>query len=835
VHFQQKKNSEVQTEKRLRSEKPVARCAHACTSVLVALYVALALIGGHLVQAEPALAPDPNQALSLALGTGDLDDPEREVLPDIVEQELLENDPWVEAVTDLAGNIARLEKTAADADELYVKLGPVLRDRLDLLEQQIGSSDSVHDAVPSGLVPNVATLEDLVDNVERLYEARLELFDYISPDLHEEVTGTKLFGAQELRTEIRYVLLTIRYQALGLPAAWELLQVRMERAPLRFVTNLLQIVILFVLFSWWRRWFPETLESMRRSLMATRPRSPVEVRRLKVIWYIEQIRAPVEWLVVLALLYSLLYLDALAFARDLVFIVLAWLLVARTLVLLINAVSARGDVGLTGREATLRLKSLRLVAGWLLVLGIGLSLADYLTGAGAFHAWVWRVFKILFLPVAILLIAWWRPRIFARLALEPDESGRLQETLQHQRGLKGFMGAASGLGYLSAGALRRAMLKRVGAQDVLSELAQNKVADMGGGGEAEAGVAEDTLSLRSKLLAPAPLYAKYARAERRQLTQRINGGASGAVLMTGPGGIGKSRFLTSLEDRIDGEMIYVECRSRSATEFLARFQAALDLPATAAFDVDGVKARLSAGDVRLIAVDNVHRLIRPVVGRQQELDSAMGQLRQLAFDGYWVYAIDRYAWRYIRAAQPRRAYADSVMELPPWTEEQLGEFIAERCEALSIDPDFSDVVLPRQFLDAAQTTVTERNRAGIIRMLTDYSDGNPSIALHLWADCLVWKESGEVTGMLPTLGSTTELDNLPLEGLLVLRMIVQFERVNAEDLQLGLRISGTEVETAVRLCLAKGWIEEQDGMFTVSWRWFPVITRILARQNLLAR
>ena len=40
--------------------------------------------------------------------------------------------------------------------------------------------------------------------------------------------------------------------------------------------------------------------------------------------------------------------------------------------------------------------------------------------------------------------------------------------------------------------------------------------------------------------------------------------------------------------------------------------------------------------------------------------------------------------------------------------------------------------------------------------------------------------------MLPTLGSTTELDNLPLEGLLVLRMIAQFERVTAEDLQLKL-------------------------------------------------
>ena len=161
--------------------------------------------------------------------------------------------------------------------------------------------------------------------------------------------------------------------------------------------------------------------------------------------------------------------------------------------------------------------------------------------------------------------------------------------------------------------------------------------------------------------------------------------------------------------------------------------------------------------------------------------------------------------------------------------------LADRFRELGVEVDFSAVAVPRQFLEASQSTQAARNRAGVIRMLTEYADGNPWVALRLWANSLVGDETGKVLGALPSLVSTAELDSLPLSGLLVLRIIVQFERVTAEDIRTGLRMSESEVGTAIRSGLARGWICEEQGYYTLHWRWFPVVIRVLARQNLLAR
>lgn len=271
----------------------------------VTVIILLALIHSPAIYSEPQVAATAVVDGSLAPGSAqpvDLDDPDREVLPDIIEEVVVDQEPWLQRVINLTAQLSRLEKTSKDADALFVELGPILRERLELLDDRIGQVDSVMHPIeiPNELSGYVTTLDDLHDNVQRLYESRISLMEFVSAELHAEITGTKLFGAQELRTELHYALQTIRYQLFALPVAWDVIVLRLERSPLRFITNLLQIVVLFLLFSWWRHWFPETLESMRHSLMAVRPRGSREVRRLKLIWYIEQVRSPLEWLVVVA-------------------------------------------------------------------------------------------------------------------------------------------------------------------------------------------------------------------------------------------------------------------------------------------------------------------------------------------------------------------------------------------------------------------------------------------------------------------------------------------------------------------------------------------------------
>ncbi len=282
-------------------------------------------------------------------------------------------------------------------------------------------------------------------------------------------------------------------------------------------------------------------------------------------------------------------------------------------------------------------------------------------------------------------------------------------------------------------------------------------------------------------------------------------------------------------------MIYLDCNASGAEDFLRDFQVALGIGGRSGFDAARVRERLDSQGVRAVSFDNGHRLIRPAIRGQQELESVISRLQQVGFSGTWIFSVDRYAWRFVVAGKPNRAFADTIVELPPWTEEELQEYIEQRCEELAIEPDYRSLTLPRQYLDAQQVTPSERNRAGLIRLLNDYAEGNLTVVLKLWAESLSVDPQEGVVCALPSLASPVELDALPLDGLLVLRVIAQFERARREDIQEALRLSPGEVDTAVRTCLMRGWLEETDGFLSLDWRWFPVITRVLARQNLLAR
>jgi DNA-binding IclR family transcriptional regulator len=68
----------------------------------------------------------------------------------------------------------------------------------------------------------------------------------------------------------------------------------------------------------------------------------------------------------------------------------------------------------------------------------------------------------------------------------------------------------------------------------------------------------------------------------------------------------------------------------------------------------------------------------------------------------------------------------------------------------------------------------------------------------------------------------------------VLRVIAQAERISEEHLRENLRYPASVIRNALHLAVDRGWVIEADEHYSLSWHWFRTITRVLARQNLLA-
>jgi hypothetical protein len=743
---------------------------------------------------------------------------------------------WGDRVERLIEEIFAFEKDSGDADDLFRELDLVLHDRIHRINDRMRDANSPEQPVnlEGELPPDVTTIADLHANIDELYTARLRLLDYLSEELHLEVTATDVIGVEQLALEIEFIWEQIRFRALNLPAAVDNLARRVQIAPLPVIWRLVQFLLVIAAFRWWRKWLPETMRRMQSSLAEIRPRSAAVMRRIRFIWYIEQIRRPLEWMLVTAVLFAMAELQGLNLMLSILQSIVQWVLLGWFAVSVLNAFSARGAAGLSGADESIRLRSLQLIAGWLVLLGLGLDLANDLTGAATLHAWVWRLFQLLALPVLLILLAWWRKPIFLRLERESENSEPVQRMLRHQRGLRSFGSAANGAFWLLANNLRRSLMRtflRVGDGHGLSISGAVTVSTGETIAEAGKGISDE---LRESLLAGCSGYEKHARTERRRLIRRANNCEPGIVAVVGERGIGKSAILQDLVTALPDKAILLECNTGQYSELEGQICKALSIKSASARKVSDA---MRDNDIRLVAVQNLHRLSRPVFGGQAELKELIEFVEEIKHKVLWATSIDSFAWQFLRRVRADQASIHEVVTAPSWTEDQIAALIEQRIDNAGLEPDFSAVQIPPEHAVSSYDTAEERNKAGIYRMLWTVSGGNPAVALLAWTNCLHYNEDSDerVCVGLPALPSTRELDSAAHNVMLVLRCIAQSEMISEIDIVDNLRLPQGAVGTAMHYCNSRGWIEESDGRYRISMQWFRAVTRALARQNLLAR
>ena len=762
-------------------------------------------------------------------------------LAEVVVKEVVVVEPWSTRADRLIGQLAVFEKSAEDVDEFFVALDRVLHDRIHIINRAMRGAVSPTERVDVGRVDigdelpaEIVTIEDLYVNIGELYSSRLRLLEHLSPQMYLEVTATDVIGVGQLRMEVEYIWEQLRFRALNLRAATERLWHRVQIAPLPAVWYFIQLLLVIAVFRWWRKWLPDTLARMQVSLTEVRPRSAAVMRRIHLIWYIEQLRRPLEWMLFFTVLFSMISLQGLNLLASIVESIVRWILLGWFSVAMLNAFSARGAAGLTGADASIRLHSLRLVAAWLVLLGLGLDLASDLTGVATLYAWVWRLFQVLALPVLLVLLAWWRKPIFMRLERERENSDTVRKILQHQTGLRSFGSAANGAFWLLANGLRRSLMRmflRVGDGQSLSFGGATAIAGDEVAVDARAGVTDEA---RTALLYGESGYDKHARSDRRKLIRWANNSQTGVVAVVGERGIGKGAFMADVASALAEKAILFDCANGQYSEIEDALCAALSIDSPSSSNISDA---LKEQDIRTVLIKNLHRLSRPVVDGQLELDRFTDLVESVSHRILWVISFDSFTWQFIRRVRDDQASFHDVIELAPWTEDQLSVLFDMRNDSAGLKPDFSAIQVPSEHAVTSYDTAEERNKAGVYRMIWTLSGGNPATALLMWVACLYYEEEGDekLCVRLPVQPLTQEVDTIAHNILLVLRCIAQSELISEADIVDNLRLPAAAVSSAMHYSASQGWIEPHGRHYRLTMIWFKTITRVLARQNLLAR
>ncbi len=685
------------------------------------------------------------------------------------------------------------------------------------------------------------------DHVVALNQDRLALYPFLSGTRRNQIVSFGPAGLDQAQAEARQVVLVLRHHVVELRIfIGKILRggARTGSAVMAGVV-LLKWVVPIGLFMWWRRRAESVLVAWRDDARTERRRtrevegSPVE----RALEFVIRVRSPVEWLLLLLAMVALLPGEAQSLLEvDVARAVFGWTLGGAVVVAAIDAIANAGELGRRGsrmQTAHVRLRSLRLVGRVVVGVALVLSLSEKLVGRGTIYAWVLSTCWFAAIPIALVLVRWWRGIVFERVELKRKKNAFDRWVIRQESGwtsmaaalLAGVELLASGTGRtvrqwasgfvvtrrVLAYLFRRDMTRR--AETIHTVYARLPDRDFDALGP----------NTRSREVVPS-----VADEQVDRVIARIDAEGGGVFAVVGERGAGKSTLLDRILTRCrDGKK--VECPAGAESAFAEALARAVGAPAGASID-DSAREMDKAGRDAGLLIDDAHRLILPKIGGLSGFDEVLRVARHRSGRCSWVFAFDESIWRFVERARGAYPLFDDVIRLEPWTEEGIVRLLLNRSKEAGLSPSFDELLteLPDDVDEIDVQEAIDRTAAGYYRLIWDYAAGNPGVALHAWRLCLGSLTGGRVAVKVFDAPDSHELERLPDSAVFVLRAVVQLELAHPGDVIAVTMLRPDEVEDALRYGLLRGYFALVGDRYRITWAWFRPITRFLQRRHLLA-
>jgi len=252
--------------------------------------------------------------------------------------------------------------------------------------------------------------------------------------------------------------------------------------------------------------------------------------------------------------------------------------------------------------------------------------------------------------------------------------------------------------------------------------------------------------------------------------------------------------------------------------------------------VESVVEALMQQPASVILLSNLHRLYLRTVNGYEGLDVVLAVMQATGRHHFWVASFHGPAWSFLAEMKHigNVGVFTTRIDVQPLSPADLSAWLLTQTRTAGFRPRFEGM-LPRQITGPDAARMMERTERAYWRLLTEASQGNPTVAVRMWVDGLRATEvAAELDVTIPRTHETHDLEALEDSDLFTLTALILHDDMDVAELHRVLNIRESQVRSICRTLEQLTLITEADlGRYRVRLTWLPAVERHLRRRSFL--